>query len=58
MAHRDLGDHMRATGNLTDALKCYMKTRDYCSTSEDVVEMCINVIEVRCFYPYNSIRTK
>ncbi|MCO5576896.1 hypothetical protein L7F22_030717 [Adiantum nelumboides] len=58
MAHRDLGDHMRATGNLTDALKCYMKTRDYCSTSEDVVEMCINVIEVSLeLQQYGNIAT-
>lgn len=46
MAHRDLGDHLRAMGNLTEALKYYIKTRDHCSTSEHVVEMCINVIEV------------
>lgn len=46
MAHRDLGDHLRSMGNLTEALKYYVKTRDHCSTSEHVVEMCINVIEV------------
>ena len=46
MAHRDLGDHLRSMGNLGEALKYYIKTRDHCSTSEHVVEMCINVIEV------------
>lgn len=46
MAHRDLGDHLRSMGNLTEALKYYVKTRDHCSTSEHVVEMCINVIEL------------
>lgn len=46
MAHRDLGDHLRSTGNLQEALKYYIKTRDHCSTSEHVVEMCISVIEV------------
>ena len=46
MAHRDLGDHLRSMGNLTEALKYYIKTRDHCSTSEHVVEMCLNVIEV------------
>jgi COP9 signalosome complex subunit 1 len=46
MAHRDLGDHLRSMGNLSEALKYYIKTRDHCSTSEHVVEMCINVIEV------------
>lgn len=46
MAHRDLGDHLRSMGNLQEALKYYIKTRDHCSTSEHVVEMCISVIEV------------
>lgn len=46
MAHRDLGDHLRSMGNLSEALKYYIKTRDHCSTSEHVVEMCLNVIEV------------
>ncbi|UZJ52238.1 hypothetical protein CBS101457_001558 [Exobasidium rhododendri] len=46
MTHRDLGDHLRSMGNLTEALKYYIKTRDHCSTSEHVVEMCLNVIEV------------
>lgn len=46
MGYRDLGDHLRATGNLSEALKHYIKTRDYCSTNEHLVEMCLNVIEV------------
>lgn len=46
MAYRDLADHLRAIGDLSEAQKYYVKTRDYCSTSENVVEMCINVIEV------------
>lgn len=46
MAHRDLGDHFKAAGDLQEALKSYNKTRDYCSTTEHVVEMCLNVIEV------------
>ncbi|PWY98094.1 hypothetical protein BCV70DRAFT_202271 [Testicularia cyperi] len=46
MAHRDLGDHFKSTGEYAEALKSYTKTRDYCSTTEHVIEMCINVIEV------------
>lgn len=46
MAHRDLGDHFKAAGDLQEALKAYNKTRDYGSTTEHVVEMCLNVIEV------------
>ncbi|SPO30713.1 related to COP9 signalosome complex subunit 1 [Ustilago trichophora] len=46
MAHRDLGDHFWDTGDYNEALKSYTKTRDYCSTSDHVIEMCLNVIEV------------
>ncbi|SPC63208.1 related to COP9 signalosome complex subunit 1 [Ustilago sp. UG-2017b] len=46
MAHRDLGDHFWDTGDYTEALKSYTKTRDYCSTTDHVIEMCMNVIEV------------
>lgn len=46
MAHRDLGDHFYDTGEYTEALKSYTKTRDYCSTTDHVIEMCMNVIEV------------
>ncbi len=45
MAHRDLGDHFWDTGDYTEALKSYTKTRDYCSTTDHVIEMCLNVIE-------------
>lgn len=46
MANRDLADHFRRCGDLTGALRCYQRTRDFCSTSEHVVEMCLSVIEV------------
>lgn len=46
MGYRDLGDHFRATGDLSEAQKNYLRTRDYCTTSEHVVEMCVNIIEV------------
>ncbi|EPQ31263.1 uncharacterized protein PFL1_01448 [Pseudozyma flocculosa PF-1] len=46
MAHRDLGDHFRSTGELQEALKSYTRTRDFCSTSEHVIEMCLNVVDV------------
>lgn len=46
MAHRDLGDHFWDTGDYHEALKSYTKTRDYCSTTDHVIEMCLNVIEV------------
>lgn len=46
MAHRDLGDHFRRCGHTQEALKCYQRTRDFCSTSEHIVEMCISATEV------------
>ncbi|PWN33966.1 uncharacterized protein FA14DRAFT_124575 [Meira miltonrushii] len=46
MGYRDLGDQMRRVGSLHDAFKYYINTRDYCSTNEHLVEMCLNVIEV------------
>lgn len=46
MAHRDLGDHFWDTGDFQEALKSYTKTRDYCSTTDHVIEMCMNVIGV------------
>ncbi|PWN47457.1 hypothetical protein IE53DRAFT_390412 [Violaceomyces palustris] len=46
MAHRDLGDHFKASGDLQESLKSYTRTRDFCSTSEHVIEMCLNTIQV------------
>ncbi|KAL1920755.1 uncharacterized protein VTP21DRAFT_11390 [Calcarisporiella thermophila] len=46
MGHNDLGDHFYKCGDLTNALKCYMRTRDYCTTPKHVIEMCLNVIKV------------
>ncbi|PWN39838.1 hypothetical protein IE81DRAFT_305949 [Ceraceosorus guamensis] len=46
MGHRDLAEHFRATGRMSEALQCYQKTREFCSTSEHVVEMCLGVIEI------------
>jgi len=46
MAHRDLGYHARFCGDLTTAYSCFTKTRDYCTTSEAVMEMCLNNIDI------------
>ncbi|CAG8824622.1 25821_t:CDS:2, partial [Gigaspora rosea] len=46
MGHNDLGDHYYNCGNPTNALKCFSRTRDYCTTSKHVIEMCLNVIKV------------
>lgn len=31
---------------LQNAFKCYVRTRDYCTTSKHILSMCLNVIRV------------
>ncbi|KAI1301667.1 COP9 signalosome complex subunit 1 [Halotydeus destructor] len=44
--HDDLGDHYLEMGDLGNALKCYSRSRDYCTSSKHVLNMCLNVIKV------------
>nr|XP_006814657.1 PREDICTED: COP9 signalosome complex subunit 1-like isoform X2 [Saccoglossus kowalevskii] len=44
--HDDLGDHYLDQGDLSNALKCFSRARDYCTSSRHVVNMCLNVIKV------------
>ncbi|KAG2424834.1 hypothetical protein HXX76_014255 [Chlamydomonas incerta] len=44
MGHSDLGDWAYERGDLQMAFKCYVRTRDYCTTSRHVVAMCLAVI--------------
>ncbi|XP_062513626.1 COP9 signalosome complex subunit 1-like [Corticium candelabrum] len=44
--HDDLGDHHLDCGDLSNALKCYSRARDYCTNARHVVHMCLNVIKV------------
>jgi hypothetical protein len=46
--HDDLGDHYLDCGDLSNALKCYSRARDYCTSGKHVGNMCLNVIKV-CF---------
>ncbi|OZJ03716.1 hypothetical protein BZG36_03295 [Bifiguratus adelaidae] len=43
MGHNDLGDHYYACGDLGEALKCYTRARDYCTTPKHIIDMCVNV---------------
>ncbi|WAQ95678.1 CSN1-like protein [Mya arenaria] len=43
--HDDLGDHYLDCGDLSNALKCYSRARDYCTSPKHVVNMCLNVIK-------------
>ncbi|XP_043497302.1 COP9 signalosome complex subunit 1 isoform X1 [Polistes fuscatus] len=47
--HDDLGDHYLDCGDLVNALKCYSRARDYCTSGKHVVNMCLNVIKVSVY---------
>ena len=46
MGHNDLGHHHYSVGNLNEALKCYVRTRDYGTTTKHQTDMCLNIIKV------------
>ncbi|RWR87611.1 COP9 signalosome complex subunit 1 [Cinnamomum micranthum f. kanehirae] len=46
MGYNDFGDFYYAHGVLAEAFKSYVRTRDYCTTSKHIVQMCLNVILV------------
>ncbi|KAF7329678.1 PCI domain-containing protein [Mycena kentingensis (nom. inval.)] len=46
MSHRDLGDFYRSVGEYPTALKHYTKSREFCTTSQHVLEMCLSVLEL------------
>lgn len=46
LGYQDLGEFHYARGDLDNALKNFVRTRDYCSIARHNVEMCLNVIKV------------
>ncbi|KAL5727644.1 COP9/signalosome complex subunit Csn1 [Ranunculus cassubicifolius] len=46
MGYNDFGDFYYAHGQLGDAFKNYSRTRDYCTTSKHIVQMCLNTMLV------------
>lgn len=46
MAHRDLALFYRSMGDYTQAIKHYQKLREFCTTSQHVLDMCLSVLEV------------
>ncbi|KAI8825606.1 26S proteasome subunit RPN7-domain-containing protein [Fimicolochytrium jonesii] len=46
MGHNDLAEHLYNGGELQGALRSYSRTRDYCTTSKHVVDMCLSVAKV------------
>lgn len=47
MGHRDLARFQYRVGDLQGAVRSYTKSREFCTTSQHVLEMCLGVIEVR-----------
>lgn len=47
--HDDLGDHYLDCGDLTSALKCYSRARDYCTSGKHIIMMCLNVVKVSVY---------
>ncbi|TPP59621.1 COP9 signalosome complex subunit 1b [Fasciola gigantica] len=45
----DLGDLYVRLGQLNRARKCYMRSRDYCTSQQQEITMCLNVIKVAIF---------
>ncbi|KAJ3478810.1 hypothetical protein NLI96_g9502 [Meripilus lineatus] len=46
MAYRDLGDFYRSTGDFSTSLKHYTKSREFCTTGQHVLDMCMSVLEL------------
>ncbi|KAK9742910.1 hypothetical protein RND81_03G204900 [Saponaria officinalis] len=46
MGYNDFGDFFYSHGQLGDAFKNYVRTRDYCTTAKHIVNMCLNAILV------------
>jgi len=55
MAHRDLAEFYLTTGEYGSALKHYTKSREFCTTSQHVLEMCMSILEVRTPNTYATI---
>jgi len=44
--HNDLGAYHYDRGDFNAALRSYIRTQDYCTSPEHIIEMCLNVIKV------------
>ncbi|ORZ15645.1 26S proteasome subunit RPN7-domain-containing protein [Absidia repens] len=46
VAQMKLGDHYYSVGNASEAIKCYSRAREYCTTSKSIMDMCFSMIRV------------
>ncbi|UJR28823.1 hypothetical protein I4U23_010047 [Adineta vaga] len=47
--HDDLGDHYLDAGDFFNAVRCYVRSRDYCVSPRHMITMCMNVIKASFF---------
>jgi COP9 signalosome complex subunit 1 len=58
LGYREIGNFQYLIGELHDALRAHAKSRDFCTTSAHVLEMCLSVIDIALeLQNYNSIRS-
>ncbi|KXN81035.1 COP9 signalosome complex subunit 1 [Leucoagaricus sp. SymC.cos] len=46
MAHRDLAEFFRSIGEYQQSLRHHTKSREFCATSQHVLDMCLSVLEL------------
>lgn len=46
MGHRDLAEFNRITGDAQAALKHYSKSREFCTTSQHILDTCLSILEL------------
>lgn len=47
--HDDLGTHYLQCGDLSNALKCFSRSRDYCMGEQQMFNICLNVIKISIY---------
>jgi COP9 signalosome complex subunit 1 len=46
MGHLDLAEHYYKCGDYENALKCYSRIRDYCTSQKHLLDQCMDAINV------------
>ena len=46
MGHMDLAEHYYRCGDYDNALKCYARIRDYCTSPKHLLDQCIDAVNV------------
>jgi COP9 signalosome complex subunit 1 len=46
MGHMDLAEHYYKCGDYDNALKCYTRIRDYCTSPRHLLDQCLDAINV------------